>query len=61
MQLIELFMRKQRDTEVRIFNRSGHFVMREHPGAFNRLIDTAPLRQRLLRCRIGSRNARSTQ
>ena len=40
MQLIELFMEKQRDTEVRIFNRSGHFVMREHPAAFNRLIDT---------------------
>ena len=40
MQLIELFMKKQRDTEVRIFNRSGHFVMREHPAAFNRLIDT---------------------
>jgi pimeloyl-ACP methyl ester carboxylesterase len=40
MQLIELFMEKQRDTEVRIFNNSGHFVMREHPAAFNRLIDT---------------------
>lgn len=40
MQLIELFMEKQRDTEVRIFNKSGHFVMREHPAAFNRLIDT---------------------
>jgi 2-hydroxy-6-oxonona-2,4-dienedioate hydrolase len=40
LQLIELFMKKQRDTEVRIFNKSGHFVMREHPGAFNRLIDT---------------------
>ncbi len=40
MQLIELFMHKQRDTEVRIFNKSGHFVMREHPAAFNRLIDT---------------------
>jgi 2-hydroxy-6-oxonona-2,4-dienedioate hydrolase len=39
LQLIELFMKKQRDTEVRIFNKSGHFVMREHPGAFNRLID----------------------
>jgi pimeloyl-ACP methyl ester carboxylesterase len=40
LQLIELFMKKQRDTEVRIFNRSGHFVMREHPGAFNRLLHT---------------------
>ena len=27
-------------TEVRIFNKSGHFVMREHPAAFNRMIDT---------------------
>jgi pimeloyl-ACP methyl ester carboxylesterase len=40
MQLIELFMEKQRDTEVRIINKSGHFVMREHPAAFNRLVDT---------------------
>jgi pimeloyl-ACP methyl ester carboxylesterase len=40
MQLIELFMHRQRDTEVRIFNKSGHFVMREHPAAFNRLLDT---------------------
>jgi 2-hydroxy-6-oxonona-2,4-dienedioate hydrolase len=40
MQLIELFMKKQRDTEVRIFNKSGHFVMREHPAAFNRLLDS---------------------
>jgi pimeloyl-ACP methyl ester carboxylesterase len=40
MQLIELFMAKQHDTEVRIINKSGHFVMREHPAAFNRLIDT---------------------
>jgi 2-hydroxy-6-oxonona-2,4-dienedioate hydrolase len=40
MQLIELFMAKQRDTEVRIFNKSGHFVMREHPAAFNRLVDS---------------------
>ena len=38
-QLIELFMKHQRDTEVRIFNRSGHFVYREHPAAFNRLLD----------------------
>jgi pimeloyl-ACP methyl ester carboxylesterase len=40
MQLIELFMTKQRDTEVRIINKSGHFVMREHPATFNRMIDT---------------------
>jgi pimeloyl-ACP methyl ester carboxylesterase len=39
MQLIDIFMRKQRRTEVRIFNRSGHFVMREHPAAFNRMLD----------------------
>ena len=38
-QLIELFMKHQRKTEVRIFNRSGHFVYREHPAAFNRLLD----------------------
>lgn len=37
--LIEMYMRKQHRTEVRIFNRSGHFVMREHPAAFNRMID----------------------
>lgn len=39
LQLIELFMRHQRKTEVRIFNRSGHFVYREYPASFNRLID----------------------
>lgn len=39
LQLIELFMKKQRHTEVRIFNRSGHFVYREHPAAFNRMLD----------------------
>jgi len=38
-QLIELFMKHQRKTEVRIFNRSGHFVYREHPAGFNRLLD----------------------
>ena len=38
-QLIELFMKKQRQTEVRVFNRSGHFVYREHPAAFNRMLD----------------------
>lgn len=39
MQLIELFMMRQRDTEVRIFNQSGHFVMREQSAAFNRMLD----------------------
>ena len=39
MQLIELFMKRQRKTEVRLFNRSGHFVYREHPAAFNRMLD----------------------
>jgi 2-hydroxy-6-oxonona-2,4-dienedioate hydrolase len=39
MQLIELFMKRQRSTEVRLFNRSGHFVYREHPAAFNRMLD----------------------
>ena len=32
--LIEMLMQKQRDTEVRFFNRAGHFVFREHPRAF---------------------------
>jgi 2-hydroxy-6-oxonona-2,4-dienedioate hydrolase len=40
MQLVELFMRRQRRTEVKIFNRSGHFVYREHPAAFNRMLDS---------------------
>jgi len=39
LQLIELFMMRQRRTEVRLFNRSGHFVYREHPAAFNRMLD----------------------
>ncbi len=38
LRLIEMFMRHQRETEVRIFNRSGHFVYREHPAAFNRML-----------------------
>jgi 2-hydroxy-6-oxonona-2,4-dienedioate hydrolase len=37
-QLIEMLMRKQPKTEVRIFNRSGHFVYREHPEAFNGML-----------------------
>lgn len=40
MQLVELFMKRQRQTEVKIFNRSGHFVYREHPAAFNRMLDS---------------------
>jgi pimeloyl-ACP methyl ester carboxylesterase len=39
MQLVELFMMKQRDTEVRLFNQSGHFVMREQAAGFNRMLD----------------------
>jgi 2-hydroxy-6-oxonona-2,4-dienedioate hydrolase len=39
MQLIELFMKNQRRTEVRILNKSGHFVMREQAASFNRAID----------------------
>ena len=40
MQLIELFMKHQRKTEVRFLNRSGHFVMREQAAAFNRMLDS---------------------
>ena len=40
LQLIELFMKRQRQMEVRLFNRSGHFVYREHPAAFNRMLDS---------------------
>lgn len=32
--LIEMLMQKQPQTEVRYFNRAGHFVFREHPRAF---------------------------
>jgi pimeloyl-ACP methyl ester carboxylesterase len=39
MQLVELFMMNQRETEMRVFNRSGHFVYREHAAAFNRMLD----------------------
>lgn len=38
--LIEMFMHKQRNTEVRILNRSGHFVFREQAAAFNRAVDS---------------------
>ena len=39
LQLIELFMKHQPKTEWRMFNRSGHFVYREHPAGFNRTLD----------------------
>ena len=32
--LIEMLTQKQEQTEVRYFNRAGHFVFREHPRAF---------------------------
>jgi pimeloyl-ACP methyl ester carboxylesterase len=34
--LIEMFMAKQRNTSVSLFNRSGHFVYREYAAQFNR-------------------------
>lgn len=37
--LMEMFMRKQRKTEIHCFNRAGHFVYREHPAAFSRTLD----------------------
>lgn len=39
LQLVELFMKHQRQTEWRMYNRSGHFVYREHPASFNRALD----------------------
>ena len=39
-QLIELYMKHQRKTEVRVLAQAGHFVFREHPAAFNRLVDS---------------------
>ena len=36
--LIEMFMHKQRNTEIRILNRAGHFVYREQAAAFNRAV-----------------------
>jgi pimeloyl-ACP methyl ester carboxylesterase len=38
MLLDEMFMRRQRQTEVRYFNRAGHYLFREHPTAFNRML-----------------------
>jgi 2-hydroxy-6-oxonona-2,4-dienedioate hydrolase len=36
--LIEMFMKKQPRTELRVFNKSGHFVFREYPASFNRAL-----------------------
>ena len=33
-----MFMHKQRNTEIRILNRAGHFVYREQAAAFNRAV-----------------------
>jgi pimeloyl-ACP methyl ester carboxylesterase len=38
LRLIEMFMSLQPKTEWRLFNRCGHFVFREHPAAFNRML-----------------------
>ncbi len=35
--LLEMLMRKQRQSEFRLFNRAGHFVFREQPAAFARM------------------------
>jgi len=36
--LIEMFMRKQPKTELRVFNRAGHYLYREQPASFSRLL-----------------------
>lgn len=36
--LFEMFMKCQRETELRLFNRAGHYVHREHPESFARLL-----------------------
>lgn len=36
--LDEMFMRRQRQTEVRYFTRAGHYLFREHPKTFNRML-----------------------
>ena len=36
--LLEMLVLKQRRTEMRIFNKAGHFVYREHPEAFNGML-----------------------
>jgi pimeloyl-ACP methyl ester carboxylesterase len=37
-QLIEMFMKHQRRTELCLFNRSGHYVYREYPEQFSRAV-----------------------
>jgi pimeloyl-ACP methyl ester carboxylesterase len=36
--LIEMYMNKQPQTELRIFNKTGHYVFREYPASFNRAL-----------------------
>ena len=36
--LMEILATRQRDTEMRIFNSAGHYVFREHPAAFSRMV-----------------------
>jgi 2-hydroxy-6-oxonona-2,4-dienedioate hydrolase len=36
--LMELLAPKQRETELRVFNRAGYFVFRDHPAAFCRAV-----------------------
>ena len=36
--LVEMYMRKQPQTSLHLFNRSGHFVFREYAEQFNRLV-----------------------
>lgn len=36
--LLEILATRQRDTEMRIFNSAGHYVFREHPAAFSRMV-----------------------
>ncbi|MCW5770301.1 MAG: alpha/beta hydrolase [Rhodospirillaceae bacterium] len=37
-QLVEMYMRRQKRTELCLFNRAGHFVFREYPAQFNRAV-----------------------
>ena len=37
--LIEMFMAGQSKTEVHAFGQAGHFVFRDHPAAFSRMLD----------------------
>lgn len=36
--LVEMYMRRQPKTQFHLFNKSGHFVFREYPERFNRLM-----------------------